>query len=192
MNIIKFDGDNFFRLGIIIIAIMVMIALVSTTCYFFYFKSSKIIHKKNDLFFLGRSKSETLSIHAFKHLLEEKGYDSSFLIIGYRPSFLKNPLTKKNLEIDAYYPPLKLGIEYNGIQHYVFSDKFYQNNKKGREDFEKSKQRDNLKKQLALENNINLIVIPYYVDNVSNNKKTTNEERYNRIKLFLTKYMIKY
>lgn len=34
-----------------------------------------------------------------------------------RPDWLKNPKTKKNLELDIYYPELFLGIEVNSIFH---------------------------------------------------------------------------
>jgi len=38
-------------------------------------------------------------------------------IDNYRPEWLKNPITNKNLELDRYYPVLKIGFEYNGAQH---------------------------------------------------------------------------
>jgi hypothetical protein len=34
-----------------------------------------------------------------------------------RPDWLRNPKTGRRLEIDRYYPDLKLGIELDGIQH---------------------------------------------------------------------------
>lgn len=34
--------------------------------------------------------------------------------INYRPDFMKNPNTNKNLEIDIWIPELKIGIEYDG------------------------------------------------------------------------------
>lgn len=36
---------------------------------------------------------------------------------NYRPDWLKNPNTGANLELDRYYPGLKIGIEFNGQQH---------------------------------------------------------------------------
>lgn len=53
-----------------------------------------------------------------------------------RPTFLKNPETNRNLELDLYNEELKLAIEFNGYQHYNFSPKFHnlihasKNNKK--------------------------------------------------------------
>lgn len=35
----------------------------------------------------------------------------------YRPDWLKNPKTNRNLEIDLYFPDLKIGIEINGKYH---------------------------------------------------------------------------
>lgn len=36
---------------------------------------------------------------------------------NYRPDWLKNPETGYNLELDRFYPNLKIGIEFNGPQH---------------------------------------------------------------------------
>jgi hypothetical protein len=62
-----------------------------------------------------------------------------------------------NLEIDGYNDELKLGFEYNGEQHYRYVNYFHKN----QEDFLKRKNDDNLKKKLAIESNIALIIIPY-------------------------------
>jgi hypothetical protein len=34
-----------------------------------------------------------------------------------RPDWLRNPKTGRRLEIDRYYPEIRVGIEYNGVQH---------------------------------------------------------------------------
>ena len=44
---------------------------------------------------------------------------------NWRPNWLKNPETNKNLEIDAYYSKLKLAFEYDGIQHRLFTRMFH-------------------------------------------------------------------
>jgi len=36
---------------------------------------------------------------------------------NFRPDWLKNPNTGQNLELDRFYPDLKIGIEFNGPQH---------------------------------------------------------------------------
>ena len=74
-----------------------------------------------------------------------------------RPDFLKDPTTKRNLEIDLYNDSLKLGIEYNGIQHYEFTPRFH----KGYGDFRRQQERDALKKRLCKENGVTLIVVSY-------------------------------
>lgn len=38
--------------------------------------------------------------------------------VNYKPKWLKNPKTNNRLEIDIFIPQLKIGIEYNGEQHY--------------------------------------------------------------------------
>lgn len=73
-----------------------------------------------------------------------------------RPNFLKNPETKRNLELDMYNEQLKLAFEYQGKQHYqkvtYFQDTI---------DFKKQVQRDSFKKRRCEELGIKLICIPY-------------------------------
>ena len=45
-------------------------------------------------------------------LLPDENYIDNF-----RPDWLCNPSTGANLELDRYYPKLKIGIEFNGPQH---------------------------------------------------------------------------
>lgn len=70
--------------------------------------------------------------------------------------------TLKGLELDYYYPDLKLAFEYMGRQHYEESITsrrtiYYQT----KEEFEKQKQRDNLKERQCKEIGIALIRIKY-------------------------------
>lgn len=75
-----------------------------------------------------------------------------------RPDFLKNPLgTKMNLEIDCYSSKLKLGLEYNGKQHYEYTSRFHKN----KEAFQNQQYRDVLKKKLCEEHGVKLITISY-------------------------------
>lgn len=132
------------------------------------------------LHMFGRSRSETIAINAFATILHEKGHDWQKLIVGYRPSFFKNPDTGSPLEIDAYYPDLKLGIEYNGIQHYIFPNYVNPDTPQGKRDFENGLKRDILKRTLAEENGIKIIEIPYYIDTCVKCKKNNMEWKYRK------------
>lgn len=76
-----------------------------------------------------------------------------------RPDFLRNPITGNNLEIDCYNPTLKLGVEYNGQQHYNYTSFFHRNV----EASTNQKYRDELKRRMCRENGINLIEVPYTI-----------------------------
>lgn len=65
--------------------------------------------------------------------------------------------TLNGLEIDCYIPELKLGFEYNGLQHYEHVEIFH----KTKEDFEAQKQRDVEKLRRAKEKGIKIITIRY-------------------------------
>jgi hypothetical protein len=76
-----------------------------------------------------------------------------------RPTFMTNSVTTRNLEIDCFNHDLRLGVEYNGIQHYQFVPHFHKN----KETFMLQRYRDDMKKRLCQDNNITLISIPYTV-----------------------------
>lgn len=73
-----------------------------------------------------------------------------------RPNFLKNPETGKNLEIDMFNEQLRLGFEYQGIQHRKFCPFFH----KKYEDFIEQIRRDKYKKKVCDKIGITLIYIP--------------------------------
>lgn len=77
--------------------------------------------------------------------------------IKVRPDCLKNPVTGQCLELDAYHEGLKLGLEYNGIQHYRFTSFFHKNY----EDFMCQRYRDHLKKELCRSAGISLLIVSY-------------------------------
>ena len=79
-----------------------------------------------------------------------------------RPDFMVNPVTgsKYNLELDCYNPELRLAVEYNGAQHYVYNTFFHKN----KEAFYNQKYRDELKRLRCKELGITLIEIPYTED----------------------------
>lgn len=76
-----------------------------------------------------------------------------------RPLFLLNAVTGKPLEIDCCNNDMKLGIEYNGRQHYMYTKGMHKNY----EAFRIQQYRDEMKKRLCEDNGFTLIVVPYTV-----------------------------
>jgi len=83
-----------------------------------------------------------------------------------RPSFLRNPKTGRNLELDGYNESVinarghrGLAFEYNGSQHYHHQPKYH----KSQKEFDDICERDELKKELCRKRGVNLIVIKYDV-----------------------------
>lgn len=76
-----------------------------------------------------------------------------------RPTFLRNPVTKVDLELDCYNAQLALAVEYQGKQHYHYVPHFHSS----RDAFLNQKYRDQIKRDLCLKNNIVLIEVPYTV-----------------------------
>lgn len=74
-----------------------------------------------------------------------------------RPDFLKNPETGHNLEIDCYNNNLQIGVEYNGIQHYVYPNPFHRTY----EEFIKGVRRDTYKLEACDIAGVYLITVPY-------------------------------
>jgi len=92
-----------------------------------------------------------------RRVLEEL-YNKKFDKI--RPGFLRNDITGgNNLEIDCYNDSMKLGIEYNGQQHYNYIPFFHRT----KDTFYNQKYRDDMKRRLCKENNITLIEVPYTI-----------------------------
>lgn len=159
-----------------IIVIIVIIGLV----YFFYDKSilnfKQEITTKKDIIITNNVVSEEINhpdLQEHNKKKESKGqkivreylekrFNKKF--IECRPSFLKNPKTKRNLEFDCYNDELKLAVEYNGKQHYEFCSRFH----KSASDFQNQVLRDNIKVNLSEKNSINLIIVPYIIkhDNI--------------------------
>lgn len=128
------------------------------------FSAPKMVSLRDNIPILGRSKSETLAINAFAQLIKARGGNINHLKIGCRPDFLVNPATKKNMELDAYFPDWKMALEYNGAQHYQFPNKYHPYTLEGHKEFVSTRQRDALKKELLEEYDICLITVPYHVD----------------------------
>lgn len=108
-------------------------------------------------------------------ILEE--YLGRRVLNNIRPNFMKNPATKRNLELDVYDPITKIAIEYNGIQH---GDDEDENEGKeesfiafgmSEQDFKNQKSRDKLKVKLCIDEGVKLIVVSYKIDSVCSIKK---------------------
>lgn len=112
---------------------------------------SRLIFKKPNIilqilltnFFILQKKKISIGEFLLKKLLDEIFLNTPYED-NYRPNFLKNIKTGKNLEIDRYYPSLKLGFEYNGLQHNMF---------------EYQKDKDKIKLMRCKKEDITLIII---------------------------------
>jgi len=88
-----------------------------------------------------------------------------------RHPLIKNPITGHNLELDCYYEPWKLALEYNGEQHYKYVPRFHKEKYSaydgkvvsGMRHFELQVFRDEVKKSLCDQNGITLIIVPYTI-----------------------------
>lgn len=76
-----------------------------------------------------------------------------------RPIFLRNPKTGYNLELDGYNEELKIAIEYNGLQHYLWPNVFH----KTEQEFRDLVWRDQFKREKCDTNGIYLITVPYHI-----------------------------
>jgi hypothetical protein len=75
--------------------------------------------------------------------------------------FFKSRQIIKPYELDGYNDELKLAFEYHGEQHYYYIPHFHRIENA----LDLRIERDNLKEQLCLKNNIKLIIIKYNVEN---------------------------
>ena len=125
---------------------------------------------------VAKSKGEQLTCDAFSHILGRRVYQNI------RPNFLKNPETGRNLEIDCYDPDTQIGIEYMGIQHYVYPNRFMSSQGQ----FIKQLQRDNLKLRLCEQHDIYIIRIPYTVDSIYYGD---DQRRYEAIYHYITEHL---
>ena len=78
-----------------------------------------------------------------------------------RPSWLKNPQTKRKLEIDCYNAELRIAVEVDGEQHSRYIPHFH----KTYSNFLKQQERDLMKSKMILDRGVKLIRVPYSVIN---------------------------
>lgn len=78
-----------------------------------------------------------------------------------RPRWLRNPRTGRNLELDLYNSEKFVAVEYQGEQHYHYSEYFHKGNINN---FYEQQFRDKYKIDRCKSLGIDLIIIPYYID----------------------------
>jgi hypothetical protein len=135
-----------------------------------------------------KSIGEHLTCEAFRILLNNAKITNNF-----RPKFLTNPKTGRAMEIDCWSEEYKIGVEYNGLQHYQYPTCFGISEEK----FEDGLERDLCKRRLADENGTPIFTIPCTVDSYKMNKSNTkytyvkrsHEERYKLIYSYLEKQL---
>lgn len=98
------------------------------------------------------SKGEKETKESLKRIFGKRFYTT-------RPDFLKNPKTKRNLELDCYNHDLAFAVEYNGRQHYEYPNGFHRDEKT----FRKQIERDEFKRGRCDDNGIFLLSIPWTV-----------------------------
>jgi len=64
------------------------------------------------------------------------------------------------MEIDLYNQELRIGVEYNGAQHYKYNEFMHQ---QSRDKFQNQQYRDHMKQTLCQQHGIHLITVPYRV-----------------------------
>jgi hypothetical protein len=76
-----------------------------------------------------------------------------------RPTWLRNPRTNRPCELDFYCDELKLGVEIQGMQHYVYPNSWH----KSRGEWEELMYRDQLKQHLCGQAGVTLLYVPFTV-----------------------------
>jgi hypothetical protein len=79
-----------------------------------------------------------------------------------RPSWLRNPVTNKNLELDLYNEELSLAVEYDGENHAKFIPHFHGTKEK----FRHGQYRDAIKDMLCKKYHVYLIRVPHTVKDI--------------------------
>jgi len=83
-----------------------------------------------------------------------------------RPDWLKNPATKKNLELDGFCSDIKtrigvgLAFEYDGVQHAQYTNHFH---KSGEHEFVYQTKKDSWKSAMCKQRGVLLVRIPHTV-----------------------------
>jgi len=99
------------------------------------------------------SKAEAAIAHALQSVFPGESFEKV------RPVWLTNARTKRRLEIDLFCETLGLGLERQGIQHYLYPNGIHTS----RAAFEALQERDKLKVELCKKHGITLIHVPFTV-----------------------------
>jgi len=91
-----------------------------------------------------------------------------------RPKFLKNPVTGQNLEIDCFNEQLRIGLEYDGVQHSKYTPHFHRS---GKAEFLYQLKKDQFKDMVCKREGITLIRIPHFVHHTDLERFITNKLR---------------
>lgn len=146
---------------LIIFSLIIFICLIIYNYFFsdnntnddgLHFLDFLIKYEKKQLKYNGKKKGENMCRKIFEDIF-------AVPFNSIRPDFLKNPITKRNLELDGYNSTLNLAFERNGEQHYKYTPMFHR--KEG--DLQMQQERDIMKKELCEKNKIILITIPYTI-----------------------------
>jgi len=84
-------------------------------------------------------------------------------IEDYRPDWLKNPRTGRNLELDFYCEELKLGLEHDGEQHEKYVPRYHLG---GPSDLEYQKWKDKYKRDICKVRGVSVITVSYKVKDI--------------------------
>jgi hypothetical protein len=99
------------------------------------------------------SKLEKSTLAALSRIFTGKSF------VKVRPTWLRNPRTGRACELDFYNDELKLAVEVQGMQHYVYPNTFH----KSRVEWEEQVFRDRLKEDLCRQAGVTLVHIPFTV-----------------------------
>lgn len=127
------------------------------------FKRSRVIDADNEVDWAFRSRSRAL-VDANPNSRENVMRHTLETLLGRpcpkaRPAFLRNPDTKRRLELDAWCETLKLGCEFQGIQHSQYPNPVHLT----RAEFDNQVKRDALKQHLCSEHGVSLVLVPHTV-----------------------------
>lgn len=118
------------------------------------------------------SKGERLCRKVIAQIIKEKGFTAN-VKNNYRPDFLCNPKTKRNLELDIFIeivrPVSKLiAVEFNGRQHNEYVPLYH----KTRSEFVNQQYRDKFKSDVCKEKDIKLVIISHSdIDHLKDDEK---------------------